>query len=144
MACSLALAVRGGLSLHKDIWSLGVHPVPLRVRLLRSRWELEYSLTLQTLYAIAAQSRRDRPFSVCSCASGLPRQCHKHQRRLPSSLFASLSAIHTFSRPSFKILLQDPLKDHHKSFIICAIFFKFSQFNVVFSHSSWLVTAPDK
>ena len=32
MACSLALAVRGGLSLHQDISPLGGHPVPVRVR----------------------------------------------------------------------------------------------------------------
>jgi hypothetical protein len=87
MACSLALAVRGDLSLHKDIWSLGVHPVSLWIRSLRSRRELEYSLTLRKLYTIAAQTRRDRPLSVCSCASGSLRQCNQHRRFAPSSPF---------------------------------------------------------
>ena len=52
---TLALVVRGVLSLHWDVRSLGGHPVPLWwVQSLRSRKELEYSLTLRTLYTIAA------------------------------------------------------------------------------------------
>ena len=55
VACSLALAVRGGLSLRWDVRSLGVHPITLCwVQSLRSRKELEYSPTLRTLYTIAA------------------------------------------------------------------------------------------
>ena len=51
----MALVVRGGLSLHWDVRSLGVHPAPLWwVQSLRSRKELEYSLTLRTLCTIAA------------------------------------------------------------------------------------------
>ena len=52
---TLALVVRGVLSLHWDVRSLGVNPVPLWwVQSLRSRKELEYSLTLGTIYTIAA------------------------------------------------------------------------------------------
>ena len=45
----MALVVRGGLSLHWDRLSLGEHPVSVRVRSLRSRKELDYSLSLRTL-----------------------------------------------------------------------------------------------
>ena len=110
----------------KDALSLGGHPVPLWwVQSLRSRRELEYSLTLRTLYVNAALSRRDRPFSVCSCASGSLRQCHEHRRLSPSSLFLPRS---------WQVrLFQNYLKDRTNNFLFLLSPSNSPQSNVVFS-----------
>ena len=66
----------GGLSLHWDVRSLGVHPAAsCWVQSLRSRKELEYSLTLRTLYTTLHQggsiTRIEKKFGAyfraCSC-----------------------------------------------------------------------------
>ena len=69
--------VRGDLSLHWDIRSLCAHPISLRVQSLRSTKELEYSLTLRTLYTNVANIvaiERHQCVRVLQ-ASGPPRQC---------------------------------------------------------------------